>query len=314
MKIESMITRINTSLAGEMLDYEELIDLIDDVIDDVNNKMNTCFPTVSEWPTFVEAYNSKLTNEAPKIVTTVTRTTTTIVETFPTEEPELPDSEETEGEVPELPEEELGGEGEVTEEEVTEPVVPEEPETGDEDEEDEEDYEDDEEDNETEEVTEPDDFTNTTTIITDTGKTTTIIEKSTVVKYVTTKIKDSHTEETKTTVSEDGLITTTTFTITDITCVLDESGFLDIDDYQAIPDKYLRQLLKGVAYKYYIRDEEGERVASEYYVNYQEALFTVLRDYDEHVPPIFRSHQKGYITGMGGDLLVPVHGLSRGCF
>lgn len=294
MKIETMVDKINMSLAGEMLDYEELADLIDDVIDDVNNKMNTCFPTVSEWSEFVEAYNAKLTEEAPKIVTTVTRTTTTIVETFPVEEPEVPEEETDDEVVEDVPET-------IEETETEEPEINE-PEVGDEEDEDE------------VETTEPDDFTNTTTIITDTGKTTTIVEKTTEVRYISTKVKDSHSEETKTVVSEDGLTTTTTFTVIDVKCVLDESGFLDIDNYQAIPDKYLRALMKGVAYKYYIRDEEGERVASEYYVDYQNALFMILRDYDEHVPPIFRSHQKGYITGMGGDLLVPVHGLSRGCF
>jgi hypothetical protein len=271
-----------------------------DVIDDVNNKMNTCFPTVSEWSEFVEAYNAKLTDEAPKIVTTVTRTTTTIVETFPVEEPEVPEEGTDDEVVEDVPEtiEETETEPEPEEPEINEPEV------------------DDEEDEDTDEVetTEPDDFTNTTTIITDTGKTTTIVEKTTEVRYISTKVKDSHSEETKTVLSEDGLTTTTTFTVIDVKCVLDESGFLDIDNYQAIPDKYLRALMKGVAYKYYIRDEEGERVASEYYVDYQNALFMILRDYDEHVPPIFRSHQKGFITGMGGDLLVPVHGLSRGCF
>lgn len=143
MTKDRMVDLTNRSLAGEMFRYDDLEDIYDDVIDDVNSKLNTCFPVLSDWEDFVEDYNAKI-------------------------------------------------EG--------------------------------------------------------TGLTP-----------------------------------------------------LDPQNYTAIPDTWLRKLMRyGAAYKFYIMDEEGERVASEYYVGYQETLFTMLRDYAEHVPDIFRRDCDGYVFDTGG--------------
>ena len=80
MLISTMVDKVNMALAGELEEYDTLVDLMDSVIDDVNAKMNTCFPVISEWVDFVTDYNAKLTATLPKTETTVTKTITTVTE------------------------------------------------------------------------------------------------------------------------------------------------------------------------------------------------------------------------------------------
>lgn len=151
---------------------------------------------------------------------------------------------------------------------------------------------------------EPENYRKEEQVVTPFSIITIITEKTTVRKQVSKVGVEIHSKKTLEPVIE-GATTTTVYIEQDITYAADDSAILDEANYIAIPDKYLRPLLKGVAYKYYIRDEEGERVASEYYVDYQQALLTILRDYDEFVPAIFRSHRKGFITGHGGEMNDP---------
>ena len=48
MKITDIVTLTNTKLAGEMLLLEELLPYFDDVIDDINTKLNSTFPTFTQ--------------------------------------------------------------------------------------------------------------------------------------------------------------------------------------------------------------------------------------------------------------------------
>ncbi len=73
-------------------------------------------------------------------------------------------------------------------------------------------------------------------------------------------------------------------------------------EYTAIPDKYLRSVvMQGATYKYYVMDEEGERVASEFFTRYYQNLFLMLRDYAEFVPEEFRADPVGFITDDGDE-------------
>lgn len=274
MLISTMVNKVNTALAGEMLDYEELIDLMDDVIDDVNNKMNTCFPAISEWAAFVDGQNAIIERDLPRIITTTTKTITTTITEEPEEEPE------EDPEDPEVPENPEGLEDEGDEETPGEqggelPSIFVEG--------------------------EPDNY-DTTTETTVGGITTTVHTVKTTVMV------EQQGEAPETIIRRDN--TTDNVRVQyeqEVTCTVDRSSLLDVNDYIAIPERYLRKLLKGVAYKFYIRDEEGERVASEYYVDYQEALFMILRDYNEFVPPIFRRERSGYLIGTGANTIGKEH-------
>ena len=48
MKIMHLIQSINTQLAGELLSVAELKDFVDKAIDDVNTRLNTKFPTLTD--------------------------------------------------------------------------------------------------------------------------------------------------------------------------------------------------------------------------------------------------------------------------
>ena len=48
MLINAIINKINRKLAGELLAYNELIDFMDNVIDDINTELNTTLPAFSE--------------------------------------------------------------------------------------------------------------------------------------------------------------------------------------------------------------------------------------------------------------------------
>lgn len=56
---KEMVSLTNKTLAGEMLRYDDLEHIYDDIIDDVNTNMNTCFPTLSEWEDFVDDWNEE---------------------------------------------------------------------------------------------------------------------------------------------------------------------------------------------------------------------------------------------------------------
>lgn len=60
-----MVNLTNRSLAGEMLRYEDLEHIYDDIIDDVNIQMNTRFPAFSEWADFVNEFNTNLAVNTP---------------------------------------------------------------------------------------------------------------------------------------------------------------------------------------------------------------------------------------------------------
>lgn len=257
MRIRDMVNRVNRYLAGEMEDYNNLIDLMDAVIDDVNAKLNTCFPVISEWAKFVEEYNDKVRENLPTI-----KTTEIYEYAFVAHPEEVGDTEDV-GDVDTDPVEPIP---DPTLDELLEqvPVA----------------------------VRSRDKYR----YITDTFMISKSITKELVKEpeaYVNTKTTRLD--------PEFGLVHVETF----ISFNTDPKELLDPLDYTAIPDKYLRTLIIGVAYKYYIRDEEGEKVASEYWQNYQQALFEILRDYDQYVPDVFRSHRKGYITGHGGEMNDP---------
>lgn len=62
------------------------------------------------------------------------------------------------------------------------------------------------------------------------------------------------------------------------------------ESYDAFPDKYLRSVVtSGVAYKFYSRDEEGIRTASDYANDYEYGMFCMIRDYMDQIPEEFRA-------------------------
>lgn len=48
MRITNIVKLINDKLAGELLSKSELIQFMDNVIDDINEQLNSCFPAFSE--------------------------------------------------------------------------------------------------------------------------------------------------------------------------------------------------------------------------------------------------------------------------
>lgn len=68
-------------------------------------------------------------------------------------------------------------------------------------------------------------------------------------------------------------------------------------EYNYLPDRYMRNVVAtGAAYHFYVMDEEGERVASEYFVDYSRARFNMVRDFIELVPEEYQNNEGGYIT------------------
>lgn len=71
---------------------------------------------------------------------------------------------------------------------------------------------------------------------------------------------------------------------------------LDPNNYTAIPDCYLRGVVApGAALEFYSSDEEGEQVASKYYLDYEKAKAAMIRDYINLVPVEFQNNKGGYI-------------------
>ena len=62
MEIQTIVNRINTNLAGELLSYNELLPILDKTIDDINTQLNSCYPVFSEMPagkTNYDYFNNK---------------------------------------------------------------------------------------------------------------------------------------------------------------------------------------------------------------------------------------------------------------
>lgn len=71
---------------------------------------------------------------------------------------------------------------------------------------------------------------------------------------------------------------------------------LDRTDYSVIPDRWLRKILPvGVARYYYMKDEEGEVAASDYFRTYENNLFLLVRDFHSQVPEIFQNNDGGFV-------------------
>lgn len=49
MQVREIIRRVNIKLAGELLEGHELVPYLDDVIDDINSRLNSCYPAFSEF-------------------------------------------------------------------------------------------------------------------------------------------------------------------------------------------------------------------------------------------------------------------------
>ena len=68
-------------------------------------------------------------------------------------------------------------------------------------------------------------------------------------------------------------------------------------EYTAFPDRFIRSvIITGVAYKFYVTDEEGNQTAPQYQWDYQDRLFLMKRDYIELVPEEYQIAEQGYIT------------------
>lgn len=79
----------------------------------------------------------------------------------------------------------------------------------------------------------------------------------------------------------------------------DDEGFvaLDVDVYSVFPARYLRTVVAiGAALNFFTNDEEGEQVASKFYVQYERNLFNMIRDFHDLVPLEYRNETGGYIT------------------
>jgi hypothetical protein len=80
---------------------------------------------------------------------------------------------------------------------------------------------------------------------------------------------------------------------------------LDPNDYNVIPDSYLKKVVApGAALKFYSNDEEGEQAASKFYIDYEKARATMVRDYIHLVPAVFQNNTGGYVEHV--DNLDPV--------
>lgn len=71
---------------------------------------------------------------------------------------------------------------------------------------------------------------------------------------------------------------------------------LDPSVYTAFPSMYLRRVVApGTALKFYAYDEEGEQVASKFYLDYEKGRFGMLRDYLHKVPEHFQNKEGGFV-------------------
>ena len=78
-----------------------------------------------------------------------------------------------------------------------------------------------------------------------------------------------------------------------------DPGFVALDAtiYTAIPAQYLRKVVApGTAVNFFTNDEEGEQVASKFYIQYERNLSTMVRDYINLVPEMYQVTNTGFIT------------------
>lgn len=68
MQIKTLIESINTQLAGELLSIGELKDFVDKAIDDINTRLNTKFPVLSD---FLDGTHSEYNAIPDKYIRTV---------------------------------------------------------------------------------------------------------------------------------------------------------------------------------------------------------------------------------------------------
>lgn len=62
-------------------------------------------------------------------------------------------------------------------------------------------------------------------------------------------------------------------------------GRTNYDNYDLFPDQYIRSVLvSGAAFKFFNTDEEGADVAPAFKLEYESALFAMVRDYSDKVP------------------------------
>lgn len=75
----------------------------------------------------------------------------------------------------------------------------------------------------------------------------------------------------------------------------EEEG-LDPLIYTAFPAKYLRSVVApGVALAFFSNDEEGEQTSGRFFIEYEQGLFRMTRDYINHVPTMYQLDGGGYI-------------------
>jgi hypothetical protein len=61
-------------------------------------------------------------------------------------------------------------------------------------------------------------------------------------------------------------------------------------EYDYFPDRYIRSVvLQGAAWYYFTTDEEGNQTAPQYMMNYERALYYMLRDHFNSVPEEYQA-------------------------
>ena len=76
------------------------------------------------------------------------------------------------------------------------------------------------------------------------------------------------------------------------------SEFQEYEDYDCIPDMYIRSVvIPGAAYKFYVTDEEGISTATQYQYDYVERMFRMKRDYSNQIPEEYQADKRGYLEG-----------------
>lgn len=71
---------------------------------------------------------------------------------------------------------------------------------------------------------------------------------------------------------------------------------LSPNDYSVIPARYIRSVIPfGVARYYYMKDQEGEQAASDYFREYSIRLTKMVRDFHALVPVEFQNNEGGSI-------------------
>lgn len=97
-------------------------------------------------------------------------------------------------------------------------------------------------------------------------------------------------------INEDLQATFPTFSEWTQYCTAHPELSLDANNYTAFPDSYIRKVVApGAALKFYSNDEEGEQVASKFYIDYEKARANMVRDYLYLVPAHFQNNEGGSV-------------------